>query len=100
MGIAVRTGVRELQVLAALVAYRLEATSGAPADAALVRRVAVDLYLDPKRPPDPARDRPRFVRLTRKWLLSGTFGRNTAKQADKALVAAERLDVRSLTDGS
>lgn len=100
MGIAVRTGVRELQVLAALVAYRLEETSGGPADTALVRRLAVDLYLDPKRPPDPGHDRPRYVRLTRKWLLSGMFGRGTAKQADKALVAAERLDVRSLADGS
>ena len=44
------------------------------------------------------RDRPRFVRLTRKWLLSGAFGRSTAKQADKALVPPNGFDVRSLTD--
>ena len=55
MGIAVRTGVRELQVLAALVAHRLETAHGRPADPALVKRVAVDLYLDPKQRPRPPR---------------------------------------------
>src|SRR5215467_3201681 len=40
IGIAVRAGVRELQVLASLVAYRLEQATGAPADPALVKKVA------------------------------------------------------------
>lgn len=92
VGIAVRTGVRELQVLTALVAHRLETATRAPADAALVKRVAVELYLDPKREPDLA-DHFRLPRLTRKWVLSGAFGRNTSKQAEKALAAAEKLDV-------
>ena len=96
VGIAVRTGVRELQVLAALVAHRLEGAQGSPADPALVKRVAVELYLDPKHAPDLGGDRPRLVRLTRKWVLSGAFGRNTSKQATKALTAAEKIDARAL----
>jgi len=96
IGVAVRTGVRELQVLASLVAYRLERATGSPSDPALVKKVAVDLYLAPKRTPDPTDDRLRLVRLTRKWVLSGAFGRDTAKRATRALDAAEKLDVDDL----
>lgn len=92
LGIAVKTGVRELQVLAALVAFRFEQTTETPADRTLVRRIAVDLYLEPKRPPGTGADRPRVIRLTRRWIFSGTFGHNTSKQVGKALDAAERLD--------
>ena len=96
VGIAVRGGVRELQVLAALVAHRLEAGHGRPADPALVKRLAIDLYLDPKRTPELRGDRLRLVRLTRTWILSGAVGRNTSKRATKALDAAEKLDARAL----
>ena len=92
VAIAVRAGVREIQVLSSLVAYRIEQATGAPADAKLVEKVAVDLYLDPKRKPDLADDRLRLVRLTRKWILLGAFGRATSKRAGKALEAAEKLD--------
>jgi hypothetical protein len=92
IGVAVRTGVREIQVLSSLVAYRIEQATGAPADPQLVEKVAVDLYLKPKRKIDLADDRLRLVRLTRKWLLLGTFGRSTSKRANKALDAAEKLD--------
>ncbi len=95
VGLAVRTGVRELQVLTALVAYRLETAGRAPADPALVRRVAVELYLDPKREPDLG-DQFRLPRLTRRWVLSGALGRNTSKQTAKALAAAEKLDARAV----
>jgi hypothetical protein len=97
IGVAVRVGVRELQVLASLVAHRLEQGADGPADPALVKNVAIDLYLDPKRAPDPADDRPRLVGLSRKWVLSGAFSRNTSRQAAKALDAAERLDASTLT---
>ena len=96
MGIAVRTGVRELQVLAALVASQLETIHGVQADTALVKRVAVELYLDPKRTPDLRSDRLRLGRLARKWVISGAFGRNTSKQAAKALAAAEKLDAHAV----
>jgi hypothetical protein len=92
LGIAVRTGVREIQVLSSLVAHRIEQATGEAADPRLVEKVAVDLYLDPKREPDLADDRLRLVRLTRKWVLLGAFGRSTAKRAGKALDAAERID--------
>lgn len=92
VGVAVRTGVREIQVLSSLVAYRLEQATGAPADPALVKKVALDLYLHPKRPLRPTDDKLHLVRLTRKWVLGGIFGRKTAKRADRALAAAERLD--------
>jgi hypothetical protein len=97
IGVAVRTGVRELQVLASLVAHRFE-RAGAPSDPALVKKLAVDLYLHPKRSPDPADHRLRLVRLTRKWVLSGAFGRKTSKRAARALDAAERLDAAALSE--
>lgn len=97
VGIAVRTGVREIQVLSSLVAHRIEQATGAPADARLVEKVAVDLYLDPRRQPDLADDRLRLVRLTRKWVLLGAFGRSSSKRAGKALEAAEKIDGRDLT---
>jgi hypothetical protein len=92
IAMAVRSGVRELQVLASLVAYRVEQATGAPSDPALVKKVAIDLYLRPKRAPDLSDDRLRLVRLTRTWLLRGALGRNTARRAAKALAAAEKLD--------
>ena len=92
VGIAVRTGVREIQVLSSLLAYRIEQATGAPADPRLVEKVAVDLYLNPKRKPDLTDDRLRLVRLTRKWVLLGALGRTTSKRAGKALEAADRLD--------
>jgi hypothetical protein len=96
IGIAVRAGVRELQVLASLVAYRLEQATGAPADPALVKKVAIDLYLHPKRAPNPAADKLRLLRLTRTWVLRGALGRNTSRRAAKALDAAEKLDGQQL----
>ncbi len=92
VGIAVRTGVRELQVITSLVAYRIEQATGAPADARLVEKVAVDLYLNPKRKFDLSDDRLRLVHLTRKWVLLGAIGRTTSKRAGKALEAADELD--------
>jgi hypothetical protein len=92
VGIAVRTGVREIQVLSSLVAHRIEQATGEPADQQLVEKVAVDLYLNPKRKLDLTNDRLRLVRLTRKWVLLGAFGRSTSKRARKALAAAEKLD--------
>jgi hypothetical protein len=92
VGIAVRTGVREIQVLSSLVAHRIEQATGEPADQQLVEKVAVDLYLNPKRQLDLTDDRLRLVRLTRKWVLLGAFGRTTSKRAGKALAAADKLD--------
>lgn len=92
VAIAVRTGVREIQVLSSLVAHRIEQATGRPADPQLVEKIAVDLYLNPKRKPDLSDDRLRLVRLTRKWVLLGAFGRTTSKRADKALEAADKLD--------
>jgi hypothetical protein len=96
LGVAVRTGVREIQVLSSLVAHRLEEATGTPADPALVKKVAVDLYLHPKRKGLPTDDKLHLVRLTRKWLLGGLFGRKSHKRADRALTAAERLDAAAL----
>jgi hypothetical protein len=91
--VAVRTGVRELQVIAALVAHRLEETTGVVPDPALVKRLAVDLYLDPKRTPDPGRAGGRTARVARRWLTSGALARDTSGKARRSLEAAERLDV-------
>ena len=96
IGIAVRSGVKEIQTLSSLVAHRLERATGAPADPALVKKLAVDLYLHPRRPPSLESDRVRIVRLTRKWLIGGAFGRKTERRASRALEAAERIDVAAL----
>jgi hypothetical protein len=95
--VAVRTGVRELQVLASFVAPRLEQATGAPSEPALVKELAIDLYLDPKRTIHMADERLRLLRLTLKWVLSGAFGRKTSKRATRALDAAERLDIAVLS---
>jgi hypothetical protein len=96
IGIAVRAGVRELQLLASLLACRLEQATGAPPDAALVKKVAIDLYLHPRRAPDPADEKLRLLRLTRIWVLRGAFGRDTSRRAAKAFDAAEKLDGQQL----
>ncbi len=88
-----RAGVREVRVLGSLLAYRLEQATGTAADPALVKKLAVELYLAPKRKPDvTALDLP-LAQLARKWLFRGVFGRDTRKAAEKALDAAERLDL-------
>jgi len=96
VGIAVRTGVNEIQVLSSLLAYRLEQATGEPADPALVKKVAIDLYLHPKRQVRLTDDKLHLVRLTRKWVLGGIFGRKTEKRANRALAAAERVDLGAL----
>jgi hypothetical protein len=96
VGVAVRTGVREIQVLSSLVAHRIEQETGAPADPALVKKVAIDLYLHPKRELLLTDDKLHLVRLTRKWVLGGMFGRKTEKRANRALAAGERLDAATL----
>lgn len=97
MGIAVRSGVKEIQALSSLVAHRLEQATGTPADPALVKKLTVDLYLHPRRAPNLDTDRPRIVRLTRKWLFLGVFGGKTQRRASRALEAAERIDAAALT---
>jgi len=97
VGTSVRGGVQELRVLASLLAHRLEQATGAPADPALVKKLAIELYLQPKRDPQVSDEMLPLVRLTRKWVLGGAFGRKTSKRAAKALDAAERLDVAKLS---
>ena len=98
VGASVGTGVRELQVLSSLVAHKLEEATGEPADPTLVKKVTLDLYLHPKRKLRPADDKLHLVRLTRKLVLGGIFGRKTAKRANRALAAAERLDPAALAE--
>jgi hypothetical protein len=96
IGVSLRAGVRELQVLASLIAHRLEQATGAPADPVLVKKLAIDLYLKPNREPKLTDDKLRLARLTRKWVFRGAFGKTNTKRAGTALDAAERLDVQSL----
>ena len=94
----VRAGVREVRVLGSLLAHRLEQATGAPADPALVKKLAVELYLAPKRQPDVTRLDLPLAQLARKWLLRGVLGRDTRRAAEKALDAAERLDLDRLLE--
>lgn len=95
-GVTIRSSIREVRVLASLVAHRLEQATGAPADPALVKKVTLDLYLSPRREPDVSDLSLPLVRLVRRWLIRGVLGRDTRKAAGKALDAAERLDVEAL----
>jgi len=97
IAVTVRTGARELQVISALIAHRFE-QAGAPDDPALVKKLTIDLYLNPKRTPDLSDDRLRLVRLTRKWVLTGALGRKTSKRAARALDAVEKLDTRAISE--
>lgn len=96
IGVTVRNGVRELQAIAALLAHRFEQETGAPPDPALLRKVALELYLKPRRTPDVSDLGLPLARLARRWIVSGALGRNTRGKTEKALDAAERLDVGSL----
>jgi hypothetical protein len=92
MGVGLRNGVREIQVLSSLIAHRLEQATGSPSDPKLVEKLAIELYLRPKRRPQLGDEKLHLARLTRKWLLSGMVGRKTEKRAARALDAAERFD--------
>ena len=94
-----RAGVREVQVIGSLLAYRLEQATGRPADPGLVKRLALELYLAPKQTPAVADQPLPLRRLVQRWLFRGALGRDTGKAAAKALAAAERLDLRSYTGG-
>ncbi len=100
VGFTIRTGIREVQVLGSLIAHRLEEATRLPADPELVRKLAVELYLDPGSAPDLSGRRLRLGRLARRWIFSGALGRESGSAAGRALDAAERLDLRSLEPGS
>ena len=97
IGVTVRNGARELQAIAALVAHRLEHETTSAPDPALVRKLTLELYLRPRRTPDVSDLRLPLVRLARRWIVSGMLGRNTRKKSEKALDAAERLDLGAVT---
>jgi len=96
IGVTVRNGVRELQAIAALLAHRVEQETGAPADPALLQKLTLELYLRPRRAPDVSDLGLPLARLARRWIVSGAFGRNTRGKTEKALDAAERVDVASI----
>jgi len=93
IGVTVRNGVRELQALAALLTHRFEQETGSLPDPALLRKLTLELYLKPRRAPDALDLSLPLARLTRRWIVSGALGRNTRKKTEKALDAAERLDL-------
>ena len=90
-----KAGIREVQTIGALLRHRLETETGRPADPDLVHRLALELYLSPRKQPA-AEPRPLPMRrLVQRWIFKGAFGRDTRKAAGKALDAAERLDLRA-----
>ena len=100
IGVTVRNGVRELQVLAALLAHRFEHETGSPPDPALIRKLTLELYLKPRRAPDFSDRGLPLARLARRWIVSGALGRDTRKKIEKALDTAEHLDLgRWLAEG-
>ena len=100
IGVTVRTGVRELRVLAALIAHRFEEETGAQLDPALLQKLTLELYLRPRRTPDASDINLPLARLARRWIVSGALGRNTRGKTDKALDAAERLDIAAFASRS
>ncbi len=100
IGVTVRTGVRELQTLAALLAHRFEEETGAQPDAALLQKLTLELYLRPRRTPNVSDVSLPIARLARRWVVTGALGRNTRGKTDKALDAAERLDIAAFASGT
>ena len=96
IGVTVRNGVRELQAIAALLTHHFEEKTGAPPDPALLQKLTLELYLDPRRTPDLGDLDLPLARLGRRWIVSGAFGRNTRRKTHKALDAAERLDLSAV----
>jgi hypothetical protein len=96
IGVTVRNGVRELQAIAALLTHRFEQETGAPPRPALLQKLTLELYLKPRSTPDGSDLRLPLARLARRWIVSGAFGRTTRGKTEKALDAAERLDVSAL----
>jgi hypothetical protein len=96
IGVTVRAGVRELQVLAALLAHRFEQDTGAPPEPALLQKLTLELYLFPRKTPDVSDLRLPLVRLARRWIISGALGRDTRGKTEKALDMAEHLDLATL----
>jgi hypothetical protein len=97
IGVTVRNGVRELQALAALLAHRFEHETGSPPNPALLRKLTLELYLRPRRAPDVSELGLPLARLARRWIVSGVLGRNTRRKTEKALDAADRLDLAAVT---
>jgi hypothetical protein len=96
VGMTVRAGVRELQVLAAFLAHRFEQETGALPDPALLQKLTIELYLSPRKTPDVRDLRLPLVRLARRWIISGAFGRDTRGKTGKALDKAAHLDLKTL----
>jgi hypothetical protein len=96
IGVTVRNGVRELQALAALLAHRFEQETGGQPNPALLHKLTLELYLKPRRTPDVSDLGLPLARLARRWIVSGALGRNTRGKTEKALDAAESLDVAAL----
>lgn len=89
------SGVSDLQILSALIATRLR-RAGYDADPPLVKRLAIELYTYPDRPPRLDTVPASATAVLAKWMIAGAIGRTTSKQAHRAFVAAERLDVGAL----
>jgi hypothetical protein len=96
LGVTVRTGVRELQVLAAFLAFRFEQETGALPEPALLQKLTLELYLAPRKTPDVSDRRLPLVRLARRWILSGVIGRDSRGKTGKALDKAAELDLGTL----
>jgi hypothetical protein len=96
VGVTVRSGVRELQVLAALLDHRFREATGRSPDPALLRKLTLELYLRPRRTPRATSLDLPLAALARRWIVSGVFGRSTRGKTERALDAAERLDVARL----
>jgi hypothetical protein len=94
---SIRQGVREVQVVGSYLAARIQATTGAPPDPELVKRLTVQLYLSPTRKLDPSVDESVPARkLVQRWLFNGLLGRTSNKAAVRAIGAVERLDIASI----
>jgi hypothetical protein len=96
IGVTVRAGVRELQVLAALLSHRYEQDTGTAPDPALLQKLTLELYLSPRRTPAVSDLQLPVGRLARRWFTSGALGRDTRAKTGKALDTAEHLDLATL----
>lgn len=89
------SGVKELQILSALLSTRLRRAGYEP-DPPLVKRLAIELYIHPERQPTIASEATTITKVVSRWIVGGVFGRNSSKRVRKSFVAAEQLDLEAV----
>ncbi len=100
LGNSVRHGIREIQVIASYLIYRIR-EAGVEPRRGLVTALALSIYLDPERSPDVGLTPGRAgTALTRAWIMRSMRKESTKvvnRRARAEIAAVDRLDFRAMS---